>query len=129
MRLLGDLVFRELAVQVDGEIHSFSRGGAELDVSRLLMAGGFDKTEQFRALRRGPDIVVCNPGRMIDVCSLKGLGGIFHKVVMAVVDEADKMVQMGFESQLRDVLSSLRPDRVTCMFSATMPRKCEALAK
>lgn len=116
-------------MQVDGEIHSFTRGGADVAVSRLLVAGGFDKTEQFRALRRGPDVVVCNPGRMIDLCSLKGLAGIFEKVVMAVVDEADKMVQMGFENQLKEVLLSLRPDRVTCMFSATMPRKCEALAK
>lgn len=120
---------RELAVQVDGEIHSFTRGGADLDISRLLLAGGFDKTEQFKALRRGPDVVVCNPGRVIDICSLKGLDGIFEKVVMAVVDEADKMVHMGFETQLREVLSSLRPDRITAMFSATMPRNCEALAK
>ncbi|OEH80375.1 ATP-dependent rna [Cyclospora cayetanensis] len=119
---------RELAVQVDGEVHSFTRGGTDLDVSRLLLAGGFDKTEQFRSLRRGPDVVVGNPGRIIDVCSLKGLGGIFEKIVMVVVDEADKMVQMGFEAQLREVLCSIRPDRITCMVSATMPRKCEALA-
>lgn len=119
-------IFRELAVQVDGEIHAFTR---DLPIRRMLLAGGFDKTDQYKQLKHGPDVVVCNPGRAIDVCGLKGLEGCFSRLVFCVVDEADKMVQMGFDSQLKEILSSLRPDRITAMFSATMPPKCEAIAQ
>ncbi|PFH34567.1 DEAD/DEAH box helicase domain-containing protein [Besnoitia besnoiti] len=124
---------RELAVQIDGEVHALiaksKQGSAALSLKHVLLAGGFDKTEQYKALKVGVDVAVCNPGRLIDLATMKGMEDVLKKAVIVVVDEADKMVQMGFENQLRTILSAVRPDRITCMFSATLPHRCEAISK
>ncbi|PHJ15531.1 atp-dependent rna [Cystoisospora suis] len=126
---------RELAVQIDGEVHALiskSKTGntnENLNLRHILLAGGFDKTEQYKALKVGVDLAVCNPGRLIDLATMKGMEDVLQKVVVAVVDEADKMVQMGFESQLRSILGALRPDRLTCMFSATFPPRYASITE
>ncbi|CBZ52385.1 putative ATP-dependent RNA helicase [Neospora caninum Liverpool] len=124
---------RELAVQIDGEVHALlakaKLAHAAVPLKHALLAGGFDKTEQYKALKVGVDLAVANPGRLIDLATMKGLEDVLKKVVMVVIDEADKMVQMGFENQLRSILSALRPDRITCMFSATLPQRCETIGR
>ncbi|KYK63640.1 DEAD/DEAH box helicase domain-containing protein [Toxoplasma gondii TgCatPRC2] len=124
---------RELAVQIDGEVHSLlakaKAGASPLPLKHVLLAGGFDKGEQFKSLKAGVDLAVANPGRLIDLATMKGLEDALKWVVMVVVDEADKMVQMGFENQLRSILNAVRPDRITCMFSATLPQRCEAIGR
>lgn len=62
-------------------------------IRHVLLAGGFDKTDQYKALKVGVDLAVCNPGRLIDLATMKGMEDVLRKVVIAVVDEADKMVR------------------------------------
>lgn len=68
-------------------------GNENLSLRHILLAGGFDKTEQYKALKVGVDLAVCNPGRLIDLATMKGMEDVLQKVVVAVVDEADKMVR------------------------------------
>ena len=90
----------------------------------------FGVTTQLTELRRGAEIVICTPGRMIDVLSLSN-GKITNlkRVTYLVIDEADRMFDMGFEPQLTKIVQGTRNDRQTVMFSATFPRNVEKLAK
>jgi ATP-dependent RNA helicase DDX46/PRP5 len=74
--------------------------------------------------------VVCTPGRLIDVLTTSN-GKITNvkRVTFVVIDEADRMFDLGFAPQIQKVLDSIRPDRQTVMFSATFPRNVENLAK
>ena len=85
------------------------------------------KTEQFKALRGVCDVVVCTPGRMIDLLKMKACS--FKRVTYLVLDEADRMLDMGFEDQVFSLVNQVRPDRQTALFSATMPRRIENLAQ
>ena len=81
-------------------------------------------------LRKGAEIIVCTPGRMIDVLTTNN-GKILslRRVTFVVIDEADRMFDLGFEPQINKILNVVRPDRQTVMFSATFPRNVEMLAK
>lgn len=81
-------------------------------------------------MKKGAEIVVCTPGRMIDVLCLNN-GGITNlkRVTYLVLDEADRMFDMGFEPQINKIIGGTRPDRQTVMFSATFPKYVENLAK
>ena len=119
---------RELAIQIEQEIYRFVKRGGDQFTS-LALTGGLSKYEQFKQLAKGCDIVVGNPGRMIDLLQMKK-GLDLSGVTMCVLDEADRMFKMGFENQLRAIVQRIRPhDRQLLMFSATMPPRIEKLAR
>ncbi|KAG6613360.1 DEAD-box ATP-dependent RNA helicase 24 [Phytophthora cinnamomi] len=88
--------------------------------------GGAGKWEQVQALKKGVEVVVATPGRLIEMIRKKTAP--MNRVTFVVLDEADRMFEMGFEPQLRSVMGQIRPDRQTLMFSATFRRRIEALA-
>lgn len=78
----------------------------------------------------GAEIIVCTPGRMIDMLAANsGKVTNLRRVTYIVLDEADRMFDMGFEPQVMRIIDNVRPDRQTVMFSATFPRQMEALAR
>jgi len=118
---------RELAVQIYKEARKFTKALA-LRVTAIY--GGAGVKEQIGEMKRGAEIVVCTPGRMIDILTMQaGKLVSLSRVSTIVLDEADRMFDMGFEPQIRMILQNIRPDRQTCLFSATFPPKVEALAK
>lgn len=118
---------RELAIQIEQEIYRFVKKSGDL-FSSLALTGGLSKYEQFKQIAKGCDIIVGNPGRMIDLLQMKK-GLDLKGVTMCILDEADRMFKMGFENQLRVIVQRIRPDRQLLMFSATMPPKIEKLAR
>jgi ATP-dependent RNA helicase DDX46/PRP5 len=118
---------RELAVQIYNEARKFAKA---LNMRITAVYGGAGVAEQIGDLKRGADIVVCTPGRMIDILTMQaGKLVSLARVSFVVMDEADRMFDMGFEPQIRMILQNIRPDRQTCLFSATFPPKVESLAK
>lgn len=118
---------RELAIQIYGEARRFTRATG----MRCVCAyGGSGVKDQISDLKRGADIVVCTPGRMIDLLAMNS-GRItnLRRVTIVVLDEADRMFDMGFEPQLTRLVENVRPDRQTVMFSATFPPQVERLAR
>lgn len=83
--------------------------------------------EQFKELRNAPEIVVATPGRFIDMIKMKATN--LKRASFCVLDEADRMFDLGFEPQVRSIVKSVRPDRQTLLFSATFPRKIEKLCE
>eukprot|EP00898_Chlorokybus_atmophyticus_P008043 jgi/Chlat1/823/Chrsp104S01178 len=115
---------RELAQQIYTETKKFAKA-YNLQVSGVY--GGMSKFEQFKELKAGVEIVVATPGRLIDMLKMKAL--TMRRATYMVLDEADRMFDMGFEPQMRSIIGQIRPDRQTLLFSATMPRKIERLAR
>lgn len=117
---------RELAIQIEQEAYKFSRKTGQF--RSLALTGGLSKYEQFKELNRGCDLVVGNPGRVLDLVQMKK-GLELTGCTFCVLDEADRMFNMGFEFQLRQIVQRIRPDRQMLMFSATMPPRIERLAR
>ncbi|KAK4558271.1 hypothetical protein RGQ29_007852 [Quercus rubra] len=115
---------RELAHQIFLEAKKFSKSHG-IRVSAVY--GGMSKLEQFKELKAGCEIVVATPGRLIDMIKMKALTML--RATYLVLDEADRMFDLGFEPQIRSIVGQIRPDRQTLLFSATMPRKVEKLAR
>lgn len=115
---------RELAHQIFLEAKKFSKSYG-IRVSAVY--GGMSKLEQFKELKAGCEIVVATPGRLIDMIKMKAL--TMQRATYLVLDEADRMFDLGFEPQIRSIVGQIRPDRQTLLFSATMPRKVEKLAR
>ncbi|KAL2299434.1 hypothetical protein Nmel_014090 [Mimus melanotis] len=115
---------RELALQITKECKKFSK---TLGLRVVCVYGGTGISEQIAELKRGAEIIVCTPGRMIDM--LAGRVTNLRRVTYVVLDEADRMFDMGFEPQVMRIVDNVRPDRQTVMFSATFPRAMEALAR
>lgn len=114
---------RELAVQIQEECTKF---GASSRIRNTCVYGGAPKGGQLRDLRRGSEIVIATPGRLIDM--LESGATNLRRVTYLVMDEADRMLDMGFEPQIRKIVDQIRPDRQTLMFSATWPREVQRLA-
>ena len=119
---------RELAVQIEQQVQGFSY---YVDITSIAVYGGGDSasfTEQSRALKRGAEIVVATPGKLI---SLLNMGDVNLKNLdYLVLDEADRMLDMGFYDDIQKIISFLpEKKRQTLMFSATMPPKINKLAK
>jgi len=112
---------RELAFQVREEI---DKAGGRLGFKTALLIGGANIGQQIRSLRRNPHIVVATPGRLIDHIERKTVR--LNKVCMLVLDEADRMLDMGFAPQINQILKAVPDERQTMLFSATIP---EAVAK
>ncbi|CAD8149299.1 unnamed protein product [Paramecium octaurelia] len=114
---------RELAMQIQEHISYFSEA---YNMNSACIYGGADKRPQEMALARDPDIVVATPGRLIDFLDAQVTN--LHNVTYLVLDEADRMLDMGFEQQVRKIDSYIREDRQTVFFSATWPKTVQNLA-
>ncbi|KAH6811215.1 P-loop containing nucleoside triphosphate hydrolases superfamily protein [Perilla frutescens var. frutescens] len=115
---------RELAHQIYLEAKKFAKS-CGIRVSAVY--GGMSKLDQFKELKAGCEIVVATPGRLIDMIKMKAVTML--RATYLVLDEADRMFDLGFEPQIRSIVGQIRPDRQTLLFSATMPRKVEKLAR
>ena len=117
---------RELCVQVAQELKRFKSCG----VTAVAVYGGSDVSHQIGALKRGCEVIVATPGRIIDILALNG-GRItnLHRVTYLVMDEADRMFDMGFSPQISKIIDNVRPTRQAVMFSATFPTSVETLAR
>ena len=118
---------RELALQIYAECKKFCK---PLKLQVVCVYGGTGISDQIADLKRGAEVVVCTPGRMIDMLAANnGKVTNMRRVTYVVLDEADRMFDMGFEPQVTKIISMIRPNRQTVMFSATFPRQMEALAR
>nr|KAG5704149.1 hypothetical protein BaRGS_009679 [Batillaria attramentaria] len=118
---------RELALQISSECRKFTK---PLGLQVVCVYGGTGISEQIAELKRGCEIIVCTPGRMIDMLAANsGRVTNLRRCTYIVLDEADRMFDMGFEPQVMRIIDNVRPDRQTVMFSATFPRQMEALAR
>jgi ATP-dependent RNA helicase RhlE len=114
---------RELAAQIQD---SFTTYGKHLPLTSIVIFGGVGMEAQKQALRTGMDVLVATPGRLLD---LAGQGLVELKALeVFVLDEADRMLDMGFIHDVRKVIRLLPPRRQTLFFSATMPREAQELA-
>ncbi|XP_059659883.1 ATP-dependent RNA helicase DBP2-like isoform X2 [Cornus florida] len=116
---------RELAQQIEKEVKAFSRSLESFRTA--IIVGGTNIAEQRSELRAGVNIVVATPGRFID--HLQQGNTSLSRISFVVLDEADRMLDMGFEPQIREVMRSLPEKHQTLLFSATMPVEIEALAQ
>ncbi|KAG7290213.1 ATP-dependent RNA helicase dbp2 [Staphylotrichum longicolle] len=114
---------RELAVQIQQEITKFGKSSR---IRNTCVYGGVPKGPQIRDLQRGVEVCIATPGRLIDM--LESGKTNLRRVTYLVLDEADRMLDMGFEPQIRKIIGQIRPDRQTCMWSATWPKEVRALA-
>jgi ATP-dependent RNA helicase DDX42 len=97
------------------------------NIRTCAIFGGAGKWEMQKALKEAPEIVVATPGRFIEMVKSKATN--LQRCTMVVLDEADRMFELGFEYQMRSILQNVRPDRQTLMFSATMKKKIEGFAR
>ncbi len=114
---------RELAHQVHSVIESL---GKALGLRAISVYGGVGIEPQSRALRKGSDIIVATPGRLLDHIQRGNVR--FNDLSILVLDEADRMLDMGFLPDIKRILAKLPKDRQTLMLSATFPREIERLA-
>jgi len=114
---------RELALQIDAAIRGFASGQP---ISTCVILGGVGRRPQEERMRRGPDIVVGTPGRIRDLMSTKHLR--LDQASHFVLDEADRMLDLGFIRDIRHVVAALPARRQSMLFSATMPAEVSLLA-
>ena len=114
---------RELAVQIE---ESFATYGKYTSIRHTIVYGGVSQVPQVKALRKGVDVLVATPGRLLDLIN-QGFISLRH-LDMFVLDEADRMLDMGFITDIRKVIQHLPARRQTLLFSATMPREIQQLA-
>ncbi|KAL1193886.1 DEAD-box ATP-dependent RNA helicase 42 [Cardamine amara subsp. amara] len=118
---------RELVQQIHSDIKKVAKA---LGLRCVPVYGGSGVAQQISDLNRGTEIVVCTPGRMIDIlCTSSGKITNLRRVTYLVMDEADCMFDMGSEPQSTRIIQNIRPDHQTVLFSATFPRQVETLAR
>ena len=116
---------RELCLQIANDIKNFSKNTPNAHV--VAVYGGANIMQQLREIRNGVQIVVATPGRMLDIIGRKAID--FSNVKYVVLDEADEMLNMGFQEDINDILSTTPDDKKTWLFSATMPAEVRRIAK
>ncbi|WP_205313977.1 DEAD/DEAH box helicase [Pedobacter nanyangensis] len=116
---------RELCLQIANDIKNFSKNKPGASV--VAVYGGANIMQQLREIRNGVQIVVATPGRMLDIIGRKAID--FSNVNYVVLDEADEMLNMGFQEDINDILSTTPEDKKTWLFSATMPPEVRRIAK
>ncbi|KAL5700361.1 RNA helicase [Ranunculus cassubicifolius] len=114
---------RELATQIQDEAIKFGRSSS---FSCTCLYGGAPKGPQIQELDRGADIVVATPGRLNDILKMRKID--FRQVSLLVLDEADRMLDMGFEPQIRKIVNEIPPRRQTLMYTATWPKEVRKIA-
>lgn len=114
---------RELALQVNQSLEAI---GKTLGLKTTVLIGGEPQRRQIISLRRDPHIVIATPGRLIDHLQQKNIS--LQKVNVLVLDEADRMLDMGFSIQLQEIIKAVPADRQTLLFSATMPTEIISIA-
>ncbi|XP_070305889.1 probable ATP-dependent RNA helicase DDX17 [Salvelinus sp. IW2-2015] len=115
---------RELAQQVQQVVHEYGKSSR---IKSTCVYGGAPKGPQIRDLERGVEICIATPGRLIDF--LEAGKTNLRRCTYLVLDEADRMLDMGFEPQIRKIVDQIRPDRQTLMWSATWPKDVRQLAE
>ena len=113
---------RELALQIDEQVRLL---GKHFRIRCATIFGGVGETPQIRALREGVDIIVATPGRLIDLMGSRHV--TLGHVEIAVLDEADRMLDMGFLPQIRRIVNTLPKERQTMLFSATLSTDIEKI--
>ena len=114
---------RELSVQVDEELNKIGRS---IGLKTAVIIGGGNMRQQIFQLQRNPHIVIATPGRLIDHLERKTIK--LDKISVLVLDEADRMLDMGFAPQLKKILQTIPQERQTMLFSATMPAEIVSIA-
>ncbi len=114
---------RELALQVDETMHKVGR---DLGIRTAVLIGGASMRMQIEHLRKNPHVIVATPGRLIDHLQQKTIS--LSEVKILVLDEADRMLDMGFLPQINRILHAVPKDRQTMLFSATMPEDIVSIA-
>ncbi len=114
---------RELAVQIAANIALYGR---YLQLRHTVVFGGVGEQPQIRSLAAGTDIVIATPGRLLDLMEQRCVG--LDRVEIFVLDEADRMLDMGFAPAMKRILAKLPPRRQSLLFSATMPESIRSLA-
>ena len=115
---------RELAAQVEASVRTY---GAGTGLRSISVYGGVGMRPQIDAFRRGVDIVIATPGRLLDHLSSRRID--LSHVETLILDEADRMFDMGFINDIRKIVKALPESRQTLLFSATMPKEVRALAE
>ena len=114
---------RELALQIDERFRAYGRG---LPLRSAVIFGGVGQGQQVKALVKGVDILIATPGRLLDLYGQRSVS--FDQVFILVLDEADRMLDMGFIRDVRKIVAACRKQRQTLLFSATMPPDIAKLA-
>jgi superfamily II DNA/RNA helicase len=115
---------RELAAQVAENIENYAK---YLSLSHALIVGGVQMGDQIKKLERGVDILIATPGRLLD---LQERGNVLLRdIKFLVIDEADRMLDMGFVPDIEKIIGFLPPLRQNLLFSATMPKPIQKLAE
>ena len=118
---------RELATQICEEIRSFSNS---LNIETTCLFGGSNLGNQINDLKRGVDIAVATPARLIELlCLSNGKVTNLTRTTFLVLDEADRMFDLGFEPQISKIIRNIRPQKQVAMFSATFPKQIQGIAK
>lgn len=115
---------RELAIQVEESLQAISR---PLGIRSVVLIGGASMSVQRNVLRKNPRIIIATPGRMKDHIERKTVD--LSNVEVFVLDEADRMLDMGFIPDIKKIMKSIPDERQTMLFSATMPKAIEAIAE
>ena len=115
---------RELAIQID---ESFAAYGKHTGLKHLVVFGGVSQYHQTASLRKGVDILIATPGRLLDLIEQRFIS--LQHIKMFVLDEADRMLDMGFIHDVKRIIAKLPSKRQTLFFSATMPAEISSLSK
>ncbi|MEX2461669.1 MAG: DEAD/DEAH box helicase [Paenibacillaceae bacterium] len=115
---------RELALQISDNIHAYSQF---TDLRCSAIVGGVSQKAQERALNQGADIIIATPGRLIDLINQKHID--LQYVTILVLDEADRMLDMGFIQAVKKIITKMPGKRQTLFFSATMPPEITKMVK
>jgi ATP-dependent RNA helicase DeaD len=116
---------RELCLQIANDLKNFSKHLGDLGI--VAVYGGSSIVQQLRDLKRGAHIVVATPGRLLDIIERKAVN--FTNVRYVVLDEADEMLNMGFQEDINNILSNTPETKTTWLFSATMPQEVRRIAQ
>ncbi|MEY5069137.1 MAG: hypothetical protein RLZ47_999 [Bacteroidota bacterium] len=116
---------RELCLQITNDLKNYSKN---IDNAHIVAVyGGASISDQLRQIKKGVQIVVATPGRMLDIINRKAIN--FSQVSYVVLDEADEMLNMGFQEDIDQILSTTPEEKKTWLFSATMPAEVRRIAK
>ena len=116
---------RELCLQIASDLKNYAKNLPNVNV--VAVYGGASIMDQLRTIKRGVQIVVATPGRMLDIIGRKAVN--FSDIRYVVLDEADEMLNMGFQEDINEILSTTPEEKKTWLFSATMPPEVRRIAK